>query len=44
MVLVQEWANRPMEQNEELEIDTVIAKGNVLMKNKKVLIKGTYEK
>jgi len=30
--------------NEKLEIDTVIAKGNVMMKNKEVLIKGTYEK
>lgn len=30
--------------NDDLEIDMVIAKGNVLMKNKEVLIKGTYEK
>ena len=27
-----------------LEIDTVIAKGKVLMKNKELLVKGTYEK
>ena len=30
--------------NEEMEIDTVIAKGKALMKNKEVLVKGTYEK
>ena len=30
--------------NENLEIDTVIAKGKVLMINQKLLAKGTYEK
>jgi beta-aspartyl-dipeptidase (metallo-type) len=29
---------------DNLEIDTVIAKGKILMKNKEVLIKGTFEK
>lgn len=30
--------------DDEFEIDTVIAKGKVLMKNKELLVKGTYEK
>ena len=29
--------------NSELEIDTVIAKGNILMQGGEVLVKGTYE-
>ena len=30
--------------NDNLEVDTVIAKGNILMQNEKLLVKGTYEK